>query len=119
MARSAVTVAKVLKYNTLYEITRDAIDLSNDHEISLSGCPDGKLAIVIAETGNVADIAVTVKAGKYSAGAKDLSLTVTKNKTYGVTFESSKYKDSDGNILIDLASTGAATGEILAVCLPS
>lgn len=36
MARSAVTVSKMLLFNTAYAVTADAVDLTADHSIDVS-----------------------------------------------------------------------------------
>ena len=115
MARSAITIADLTAngYNSEVEITKDAIDATNDHSISVAGIDDGKLTIYI-ETATTASTQFDIKAGDYSdASIGDLSFTTTTATTNVVQVESARFKDNDELILIDV--TGSATGNIYAV----
>lgn len=117
MARSAVTVSSASAYNTAADITKDAIDATNDHSISVSTVKTSQLAIFV-ETSTTIAITVAVKAGDYSdTGIGDLTMTAAAAKTQWVVVEGSRFKDSDDLILIDVTTTGA-TGYIYAVELP-
>ena len=60
MARSAVTVIDLLKYNTAYDISPDAIDLVNDHEIDISEIKDDLFMVMIENTSSLAGTATFV-----------------------------------------------------------
>ena len=109
MARSAVTVSKCLLYNTTYDITPDACDLTNDHEIDASEMAHDRLLIRIA--GATTDMTATFKAGAFSdASLGDLAVTVEDTDVVCIVLEASRFLQSDGKINIDLASEGAVTG---------
>lgn len=108
MARSAVTVSKCLLYNTAYDITPDACDLVNDHEIDASEMAHDRLLIRIA--GATTDMTVTFKAGAFSdASLGDLAVTVEDTDVVCIVLEASRFLQSNGKINIDLASAGAVT----------
>ena len=109
MARSAITVSKMLLYNTAYDITPDACDLTNDHEIDASEMAHDRLLIRIA--GGTTEMTVTIKAGAFSdASLGDEELTVGATDIVCIVLEASRFLQSDGKINIDLASEGAVTG---------
>lgn len=114
MARSAVTVASLSAYNSESAITKDAIDATNDHSIDVSGVKDGNLLIFI-ETTNTVAATFTFKAGDFSDNSiGDYTITTGSAATNVIQLESSRFKDSDELILIDVVSTGV-TGNIYAV----
>ena len=109
MARSAVTVSKMLLYNTAYDITPDAVDLTNDHEIDASEMAHDRLLIRIA--GGTTEMTATIKAGAFSdASLGDLAITVGATDVVCIVLEASRFLQSDGSIHIDTASEGAVTG---------
>ena len=109
MARSAVTVSKCLLYNTTYDITPDACDLTNDHEIDASEMAHDRLLIRVA--GATTDMVMTIKAGAFSdASLGDLAVTIEDTDIVCLVLEASRFLQSDGKINIDLASEGAVTG---------
>lgn len=120
MARSAVTVNKMLKYNTGYASTGDAIDLTNDHVIDISEIKDENLLIVIENATAIVGTATLLASDVYSeASVGDLVLAIGANAVVAVAVESARFKDSDGNINLDMASAGALTGRIYATSLPA
>jgi hypothetical protein len=109
MARSEVTIAKLTAYQTAGAVTSDAVDVSNEHFIDISGVKDEKLLIRLYG-GSGAGFTATFKAGDFPAGAVgDLSVKVAATEVKIIALESSRFKDSDEYILIDAASTGTAT----------
>ena len=109
MARSAVTVSKCLLYNTAYDITPDACDLVNDHEINASEMAHDRLVLRVA--GATTDMVMTIKAGAFSdASLGDLAVTIEDTDIVCLVLEASRFLQSDGKINIDLASEGAVTG---------
>jgi hypothetical protein len=109
MARSAVTVSKMLLYNTAYDITPDACDLADDHVIDASEMAHDRLLIRVA--GATTDMVMTIKAGAFSdASLGDLAVTVEDTDIVCIVLEASRFLQSDGTIEIDLASEGAVTG---------
>lgn len=109
MARSAVTVSKMLLYNTKYTITADAVDLANDHVIDASEMAHDRLLIRIA--GGTTEMTITVKAGAFSdASLGDEVLTVGATDIVCIVLEASRFLQSDGTINVDAASAGAVTG---------
>jgi hypothetical protein len=108
MARSAITVSKMLLYNTAYDITPDAVDKTNDHEIDASEMAHDRLLIRIA--GATADMTVTFKAGAFSdASLGDLAITVEDTDIVCIVLEASRFLQSNGKINIDIASDGVVT----------
>ena len=109
MARSAVTVSKMLLFNTAYAVTADAVDLTADHSIDVSGMNHSKVLVRIA--GGTTEMTVTFKAGGFSDSTiGDLALTVGATDLVVISVESSRFLQDDGTILIDTASAGAVTG---------
>ena len=109
MARSEVAIASLTAYNTEGTVTADAVDVSNEHFIDVSGYKDEKLLIRFYG-GSGAGFTATIKAGDYPAGAiGDLSVAVAASAIKIICLESARFKDSDEYILIDAASTGTAT----------
>ena len=109
MARSAVTVSKMLLYNTAYDITPDACDLINDHVIDAKEMAHDRLLIRVA--GATTDMVMTIKAGAFSdASLGDLAVTIEDTDIVCLVLEASRFLQSDGKINIDLASEGAVTG---------
>ena len=109
MPRSAVTVSKMLLYNTAYDITPDACDLINDHEIDASEMAHDRLVLRVA--GATTDMVMTIKAGAFSdASLGDLAVTIEDTDIVCLVLEASRFLQSDGKINIDLASEGAVTG---------
>lgn len=108
MARSEVSIATA-GIHSAGTVTADAVDLSNDHFIDLDGVKDQSLCIRLYG-GSAAGFTATFKAGDYSdALVGDLDVAVAASTTKVITLESARFKDSDEYILIDTASTGAAT----------
>ena len=109
MPRSAVTVSKMLLYNTAYDITPDACDLINDHVIDAKEMAHDRLLIRVA--GATTDMVMTIKAGAFSdASLGDLAVTIEDTDIVCLVLEASRFLQSDGKINIDLASEGAVTG---------
>jgi hypothetical protein len=114
MARSAVTVATA-SLNGSATITKDAIDITNDHSIDVSDIKDQNLRIFIETTSTAAAI-FSVKAGDFSgASVGDLDISTADSATRVVQIESARFKDSDELVLIDIASTAGVTGNIYAI----
>ena len=108
MARSAITVSKMLLYNTTYDITPDDCDLTNDHVIDASELAHDRLHIRVA--GATTDMVMTIKAGAFSdASLGDLAVTVEDTDIVCIVLEASRFLQSDGKINIDLASEGLVT----------
>lgn len=115
MARSAVTVANP-KYQTEAAVTADAFDLTNDHQIDVSGISDERFCIRFA--GSTVEATATIKAGDWPSGTiGDLDVVIGATAIKVITLETARFKDNDGLVLIDLASTGAADGTIEAYSL--
>lgn len=109
MARSEVSVCILSSYNTSGTVTSDAVDVSNEHFIDITGKKDENLLIRLYG-GTGAGFTATFKAGDYPAGKiGDLSVAVAANVVKVICLESARFKDSDEYILIDAASTGTAT----------
>jgi hypothetical protein len=99
----------MLLYNTAYDITPDACDLTNDHVIDASEMAHDRLLIRIA--GATTDMTATFKAGAFSdASLGDLVVTVEDDDIVCIVLEASRFLQSDGTIEIDLASEGLVTG---------
>ena len=112
MARSAITVVAA-PYNAATLLTADAFDASNEHEIVISNVSDEKFTILINSTSTTSTV-FAVKAGVgQSASEGDLSLTTAAAGMYAVVLESARFKQSNGNVNIDL--TGAGTGNFYAI----
>jgi len=115
MARSAITVQSLSAYNSEGTVTKDAFDITNDHSIDVSSVEDNKLILFI-ETSDTKAATFSIKAGDYSdSSLGDLDITTGSAITQAVCLETSRFKDSDGLILIDIASTAGATGNLYAV----
>lgn len=109
MARSAVTVSKMLLYNTAYAVTADDADLTNDHEIDASEMKHDRL--LIRFLGATTKYTATLIAGNFSdASLGSLAIEVDTTDTKVVCVDSARFLQSDGKINIDLASEGAVTG---------
>lgn len=109
MARSEVTIASLTEYNTEGAVTADAVDVSNEHSIDISGYKDEKLLIRF-DGGSGDGFTATIKAGDFPSGAVgDLDVVVAASAIKIICLESARFKDSDELILIDAASTGTAT----------
>lgn len=109
MARSAVTVSKMLLYNTAYDVTADAADLTNDHVIDASEMKHDRL--LIRFLGATTKYTATLIAGDFSdSSLGNLAIEVDTTDTKVVCVDSARFLQSDGKINIDLASEGAVTG---------
>lgn len=109
MARSAVTVSKMLLYNTAYAVTADAADLSNDHVITATEMKHDRL--LIRFLGATTKYTATINAGDFSdSSLGNLAFDVDTTETKVVCIDSARFLQSDGTIEIDLASTGVVTG---------
>ena len=114
MARSAVTVVAT-PYNAATAITADAFDIANDHEIAINDVKDEKLTILI-QTLDTEPATFTVVAGiGQSAGQGNLTLSTVAAGIHAICVESARFKDANGDILINIASTDGATGNIYAL----
>ena len=109
MARSAITAAKLTAYQTAGSVTADAVDVTNEHYLDVSGIKDEKLLFrLYGGTGD--GFTATFKAGDFPAGAVgDLEVEVAASATKIICLESARFKDDDEYILIDASSTGTAT----------
>jgi len=111
MARSAVTVTKIDGYNSGNVITKDAIDVTNNHSVDVSGLSDERVQVYLDVT--TAPVTFEIKGGDFEDGVLgDLTITSTSVEVNVVELESSRFKDSDGLILIDASSTGSGAGTI-------
>lgn len=120
MARSAVTLAALAR-NDDKNITKAAMDVTNDHVINIAGYQGEKVMILIetSTSATTTNGTVTVKAGDYSdKSIGDLAIPVTYSNVKGVVLETSRFKQDDNTILIDLATTSKLAGYISAVALP-
>jgi hypothetical protein len=119
MARSAVTVADLVAFNTAYDITPDAIDLANDHEIDISNIKSDLFQVMIENTSTEVGTATFLGGDFFSeSGQGDLVVTVGDSSIQVIALETARFKDSDGKLNIDMASTGSLTGRIFASELP-
>jgi len=118
MARSAVTVADLLRYNTAYTITGDAIDLTNDHEIDISSIKDDLFVVMIENTSTETGTATFTEGAFSESGQGDLEVSIAASAIQVISLESARFKQSTGKVNIDLASTGTLTGRIFAAELP-
>ena len=111
MARSAITVTELSAYNSSADITKDAIDLTNNHSIDVSGLSDERIQIYLETT--TAPVDFVFKAGDYEDGVLgDLTVSATGAGTKVIEIETSRFKDSDELVLIDASSTGSGAGNI-------
>ena len=119
MARSAVTVADLVAYNTAYDITPDAIDLTNDHSIDITNIKSDLFIVMIENTSTLAGT-ITFNGGDFysESGQGDLEVALGASEIKVISLESARFKDSDGLLTIDMASTGSLTGRIFAAELP-
>lgn len=120
MARSTITLAALAR-NDDKDITKYAMDVSNDHVIDISGYQGEKVMILIETSTSATTTSgtVTVKAGDYSdKSIGDLVIPVTHKNVKGVILETSRFKQDDNTILIDLATETKLDGFISAVALP-
>ena len=120
MGRSAVTLAALAR-NDNKNITKVAMDVDNDHVINIAGYQGEKVMILIETSTSATTTSgtVTVKAGDYSdKSIGDLVIPVTHSNVKGVVLETSRFKQDDNTILIDLATATALAGFISAVALP-
>ena len=114
MARSEVTVASAA-LNAGTAITKDAIDITNDHSIDVSGVKNDRLRVFI-ETTSTAAAVFSIKSGDFSgASVGDLDISTAAAGTQVVELETARFKDSDELVLIDIASTAGVTGNIYAI----
>ena len=114
MARSAVTVTTPV-INAGTAITKDAFDIANDHSIDVSSVKNERLRIFIENSDTNAAV-FTIKSGDYSSSSLgDLSITTAAVGLQVLDVETARFKDSDGLILIDIASVAGATGNIYAI----
>lgn len=118
MARSAVTVADIVKFNTAYDITPDAIDLAQDHSIDISDIKSDLFQVLIENTSTLAGTATFVAGVGTEASKGDLVVAVGDSAIQVIALESARFKDADGLLKIDMASTGSLTGRIFASELP-
>ena len=109
MARSEIAVTELTAYQTAGAVTADAVDVSAEHFIDVSGIKDEKLLIrMYGGTGD--GFTATFKAGDFPAGAAgDLEVEVAAAAIKVICVESARFKDDDEYILIDASSTGTAT----------
>lgn len=116
MARSKIEITELGTFNTAGAITADAVDLTNNHYLDVNDMQARK--VLVTFHGSTAEMTATFKAGDFSdAGQGDLVVTVGATAIVPIVVESSRFKDSDGYILIDVAGAGA-NGTIEAVLLP-
>jgi len=109
MARSAVTVSKMLLYNTAYAVTADEADKTNHHVITASKMKHDRL--LIRFLGATTKYTATIVAGNFSdSSLGNLAIEVDTTDTKVVCIDSARFLQSDGKINIDLTSTGAVTG---------
>lgn len=116
MARTLITITAAEK-NAAADITSVDVDLTNSHYLDLSDSDAAKIALVF--NGSTADMDVSILAGDFSdASLGDLDFTIGDGEKKVVAFESARFKDDDGYVLIDVSSTGSADGTIEAIELP-
>lgn len=115
MARSEITVAELTAYQTAGSVTADAVDVTNEHFINITGLKDEKILIRLYG-GSGDGFTATFKAGDYPAGALgDLDVAVAAAAIKVICLESARFKDADEYVLIDAASTGTATAATIEV----
>ncbi len=111
MARSEISIAKQTAYQVEVAVTADAVDVSNNHFIDISGVKDEKLLVrMYGGTGD--GFTATFLAGDMPAG-KDLVVAIAATEIKVIALESARFKDDDEYILIDLTTTGSATAATL------
>ena len=116
MARSVITIAEP-ELNAVATVTKDALDATNNHSLDVSDISGEQLEIFL-EMSSTTLHTFSIKAGDFEDGAKgDLDIALSAVGTTVLTVETARFKDSDGLILIDLVSTGAA-GNIYAAAVP-
>jgi len=115
-ARSEIAITELVAYNAGLAVVADAVDLTNHHFLDVNSIPDGR--VLITFHGSTASMTATFKAGDFSdASLGDLVVTVGATAIVSIVVESSRFKDTDGYILIDVAGA-TADGTIEAVKLP-
>lgn len=119
MARSAVTLNKLLEFNTGSVATGDAIDLVNLHELDVANVADESLMIRIENTSAITGTATFVAGGYFSGSTGgDLVIAIGANEVIDVAIETARFKDSAGMVNIDVASGGSLTGFVYATEIP-
>ena len=114
MARSAVTIAS-LNRNASNAVTKDAFDITDGHSIDISAVQDEDLVLLI-ETLDTKAATFEIKAGTGILSSQgDLSISTAAAGLIALDLESARFKGATGLILIDITSTAAATGNILAI----
>lgn len=119
MARTAITYSALVANSNLSDPAGTDLDATNDHVIAAA---EPERTVLRVTNTNGSDRVITVKAGDsppaLAAGQGDLTVTVA--ATTGVQFigpfESGRFLQSDGTMLIDVAASH--TGKITAFKLP-
>jgi hypothetical protein len=117
MARSKITICDNSAINTLNAITKDAADKTENHYIDIGGDDESRFDYLTLVIDNLATVSceIVVKAGdsyeQHVLG--DLTLNVAKSSANAYKVESSRFKDDDGYILIDITSSGTISGSYL------
>ena len=117
MARSAVTVADLAAFNTGYDITPDAIDLANGHEIDITDIKSDLFQVMIENTTTNAGTVTFVAGAGSEASQGDLELALGDSEIKVIALESARFKDASGKLNIDVAGSGVA-GRVFASELP-
>jgi len=102
----AVTNAKLLLFNTGYEVasnaaTADTADLAEVFTITPTRKPS-RIAVIINEVSEGGALAVSVAAGGLWAAGSALSESVASGKSEAIVLETAKYLSTSGTILITL-----------------
>jgi len=109
MARSLIADTELTAYQTTGTVTADAVNVSDNHYLDVTGIKDEKLLFRLYG-GTGAGFTATFKAGDFPAGAVgDLDVAVAASAIKVICLESARFKDDDEYILIDCATTGTAT----------
>jgi hypothetical protein len=92
---------------------------AGEYEVDLSEVKFTRVLLVMTAASNDG-LTYTIGAGSFSdANLGDLEITVADGETFSAVVDSSRFKQSDGTLQIDVDNVGsAATGTITAYSLP-
>lgn len=117
MAVTTVTVTALTKNTASADLSvadMTAIVAANTHAIAFG--KEDKLVIVLNNS-YAGEKVFTIAAGDFQgAGVGDLEITMAQNDVKYIVVSSNRFKDSDGNVVISVAS--GTTGYIGALSLP-
>jgi len=119
MARTAVAYSELVANSNLADPAGTALDATNDHVINAA---EPERTVLRVTNTNGSDRVVTIVAGDNppalaaGLGNKDVTVAATSGVQWIGPFESGRYIQSDGTMLIDVAAS--MTGTITAFKLP-